>query len=86
MTTLILMGIGAALMYFFDPDSGRPRRVRLRDRCTRATTKKFPGSAHTSRQIVPPARSRKHHRRLGTTNRRSSESGANSASTDIYLF
>ncbi len=42
MTTLILMGIGAALMYFFDPDSGRPRRVRLRDRCTRATTK-IPG-------------------------------------------
>ncbi len=23
MMTLILMGIGAALMYFFDPDSGR---------------------------------------------------------------
>jgi hypothetical protein len=43
MTTLILMGVGAALMYFFDPDSGRPRRVRLRDRCTSAT-KKFQGS------------------------------------------
>ena len=46
MTTLILMGIGAALMYFFDPDSGRPRRVRLRDRCTSAT-KKFQGSVRT---------------------------------------
>jgi len=30
--TMILMGIGATLMYFFDPDSGRPRRERL---CTR---------------------------------------------------
>ncbi len=46
MTTLILMGIGAALMYFFDPDSGRPRRVRLRDRCTSAT-EKFQGSVRT---------------------------------------
>ena len=32
MTTMILMGIGAALMYFFDPDSGRPRRERLCNR------------------------------------------------------
>lgn len=46
MTTVILMGIGAALMYFFDPDSGRHRRVRLRDQCMRIT-KKFPGSAGT---------------------------------------
>lgn len=44
MTTLILMGVGAALMYFFDPDSGRHRRERLRDRWTSAT-KKFQGSA-----------------------------------------
>jgi hypothetical protein len=43
MTTLILMGVGAALMYFFDPHSGQSRRVRLRDRCTSAT-KKFQGS------------------------------------------
>ena len=31
MTTLLLVGIGAALMYFFDPDSGRRRRERLRE-------------------------------------------------------
>ena len=49
MTTLILMGIGAALMYFFDPDSGRPRRARLRDRC-KSATKKFQGSARTPAQ------------------------------------
>jgi hypothetical protein len=46
MTTLILVGIGAALMYFFDPDSGRPRRVRLCERC-KSATKKFQGSART---------------------------------------
>ncbi|MDQ3773861.1 MAG: hypothetical protein M3461_05610 [Pseudomonadota bacterium] len=46
MTTLILVGIGAALMYFFDPDSGRRRRERLRDQCTSAT-RKLQGSAHT---------------------------------------
>jgi hypothetical protein len=34
---LILMGIGTALMYFFDPDSGRYRGERLCDRCTSAT-------------------------------------------------
>ena len=45
MTTLIFMGIGAALMYFFDPDSGRRRRERLRDQCTNAT-RKLQGSAH----------------------------------------
>ncbi len=56
MTTLILMGIGAALMYFFDPDSGRPRRVRLRDRCTSAT-KKFQGSA---RALAPDRSNRTH--------------------------
>ena len=44
MTTLIFMGIGAALMYFFDPDSGRRRREHLRDRCTSAT-KKFQGTS-----------------------------------------
>ncbi len=48
MTTLILMGIGAALMYFFDPDSGRPRRVRLRDRYTSATRKLRAQSAPAS--------------------------------------
>ena len=48
MTTLILMAIGAALMYFFDPDSGRRRRERLRDQCTSATRKlQGSGSAHT---------------------------------------
>ncbi|MGH8555801.1 MAG: hypothetical protein ACREUD_09615 [Gammaproteobacteria bacterium] len=45
MTTLIFMGIGAALMYFFDPDSGRRRRERLREQCTSAA-EKFQGSAH----------------------------------------
>lgn len=44
MTTVILMGIGAALMYFFDPDSGRRRRVRLRDQCTSATKKLQPSA------------------------------------------
>ncbi|MBA2590844.1 MAG: hypothetical protein H0U97_00740 [Gammaproteobacteria bacterium] len=46
MTTLILVGIGAALMYFFDPDSGRRRRERLREQCTSAT-RKLQGSTHT---------------------------------------
>jgi hypothetical protein len=46
MTTLLLVGIGAALMYFFDPDSGRRRRERLREQCTSAT-RKLQGSAHT---------------------------------------
>jgi len=46
MTTLLLVGIGAALMYFFDPDSGRRRRERLREQCTSAT-KKLQGSTHT---------------------------------------
>ena len=46
MTTLLLVGIGAALMYFFDPDSGRRRRERLREQCTSAT-KKLQGSAYT---------------------------------------
>jgi hypothetical protein len=45
MTTLLLVGIGAALMYFFDPDSGRRRRERLREQCTSAT-KKLQGSVH----------------------------------------
>ena len=57
MTTLILVGIGAALMYLFDPDSGRRRRERLRDLCTSAT-KKLQGSTYTPRQIsliVDPA-------------------------------
>jgi hypothetical protein len=52
MTTLILLGIGATLMYFFDPDSGRPRRVRLRDRCTSATNK-FQGSVRTPAPVIP---------------------------------
>ena len=46
MTTILLVGIGAALMYFFDPDSGRRRRERLREQCTSAT-KKLQGSAYT---------------------------------------
>ena len=46
MTTLLLVGIGAALMYFFDPDSGRRRRERLREQCTSAT-KKLQGLAYT---------------------------------------
>jgi hypothetical protein len=46
MTTLILVGIGAALMYLFDPDSGRRRRERLREQCTSAT-EKLQGSAHS---------------------------------------
>jgi hypothetical protein len=46
MTTLILVGIGAALMYFFDPDSGRRRRERLREQCTSAT-RKLQGSAQS---------------------------------------
>jgi hypothetical protein len=50
MTTVILMGIGAALMYFFDPDSGQHRRVRLRDQCMRAT-KKFQASAGTPPEL-----------------------------------
>jgi hypothetical protein len=32
MRSLKWIGLGAALMYFFDPDRGRSRRVRLRDR------------------------------------------------------
>ena len=40
MTTLILMGIGAALMYFFDPDSGRQRRERLCNRILHAPVTK----------------------------------------------
>jgi hypothetical protein len=32
----ILMGIGAALMYFFDPDSGRPRHEHLCNRILHA--------------------------------------------------
>jgi hypothetical protein len=40
MTTMILMGIGAALMYFFDPDSGRPRRERLCNRILHAPVTK----------------------------------------------
>ena len=47
MTTLILMAIGAALMYFFDPDSGRRRRERLREQCTSATRKLQGSSAHS---------------------------------------
>jgi hypothetical protein len=33
MTTMILMGIGAALMYFFDPDSGRAASVCATESC-----------------------------------------------------
>ena len=40
MTTMIFMGIGAALMYFFDPDSGRPRRERLCNRILNAPVAK----------------------------------------------
>ena len=40
MTTMILMGIGAALMYFFDPDSGRSRRERLCNRILHAPVTK----------------------------------------------
>ena len=40
MTTMILMGIGAALMHFFDPDSGRPRRKRLCNRILHAPVTK----------------------------------------------
>ncbi len=40
MTTMILMGIGAAMMYFFDPDSGGPRRERLCNRILHAPVTK----------------------------------------------
>ena len=40
MTTMIFMGIGAALMYFFDPDSGRPRHERLSNRILHAPVTK----------------------------------------------
>ncbi|MGH8479028.1 MAG: BON domain-containing protein [Gammaproteobacteria bacterium] len=39
MMTLLLIGIGAALMYFFDPDSGRRRRAWLREKWPSAAKK-----------------------------------------------
>jgi hypothetical protein len=33
-TTLLLLGVGAGLMYLFDPQQGTERRAQLRDRVT----------------------------------------------------
>ncbi|MDQ3562886.1 MAG: BON domain-containing protein [Pseudomonadota bacterium] len=37
--TLLLIGIGAGLMYFLDPHSGAPRRLWLREKWARTTKK-----------------------------------------------
>ena len=36
MRTLLTLGLGAAAMYFFDPQQGRRRRARVRDQLTQA--------------------------------------------------
>lgn len=39
MSAIIWIAIGAALMYFFDPASGRARRARLRAKCEQVINK-----------------------------------------------
>ncbi len=51
---LLFLGLGAALMYFYDPETGRRRRARLKDQVD-ATTRKL---EHTRDVIVRDARNR----------------------------
>jgi hypothetical protein len=54
MRTLLWLGLGAAAMYLLDPEQGRRRRARVRDRMTearrairqRASQLQAPESAH----------------------------------------
>lgn len=39
MSAIIWIAIGAALMYFFDPVSGKARRARLRAKCEQVVNK-----------------------------------------------
>lgn len=55
MMTLLLIGIGAALMYFLDPDSGAGRRIWLREKWASATKKKqasFAGAEGSSDRVA----------------------------------
>jgi Putative phospholipid-binding domain. len=51
MSTLIMLGIGAALMYFFDPDSGRRRRALLRDKGTSMVKKSKDAVSATAKNL-----------------------------------
>lgn len=51
---LLFLGLGAALMYFYDPETGRRRRARLKDQVD-ATTRKL---EHTRDVVVRDARNR----------------------------
>jgi hypothetical protein len=48
MSEILLMALGAALMYFFDPVSGRQRRAWLRDQWDRWGGKKGTATAPTT--------------------------------------
>jgi len=55
MMTLLLIGIGAGLMYFLDPDSGARRRMWLREKWASATKKKqasFAGAEGRSDRVA----------------------------------
>ena len=45
------LALGGALMYVFDPDSGRRRRALVRDRATRLSHKTTDGLAATARDL-----------------------------------
>jgi Putative phospholipid-binding domain. len=51
MSTLVALGIGAVLMYLFDPDSGRCRRARLRDKLTSTVNKMRKSIRATSKDL-----------------------------------
>jgi Predicted periplasmic or secreted lipoprotein len=51
MSTLVLVGIGAILMYLFDPDSGRRRRALLRDKLTSTVNKMRNTDRATSKDL-----------------------------------
>jgi hypothetical protein len=55
-TILVAAGLGAALTFMLDPNSGRRRRARVRDRITRATHVARQGMDATTRDLRNRAR------------------------------
>lgn len=51
---IVWIAIGAAMMYFFDPVSGRERRTWLRDRFDRVTKKTTAPASTTDPQHLAP--------------------------------